>query len=50
MIYASEQNKDEVMKHREQWHDFVAETEPEKLVFLDESGVNIGLTRNYGRS
>ena len=50
MIYASEQNRDEVMKQREQWYDFVAETEAEKLVFLDESGVNIGLTRNYGRS
>lgn len=50
MIYAAEQNRPEVMKQRKEWSEFISEVDPEKLVFIDESGVNIGLTRNYGRS
>ena len=34
---------------REQWSGFVKETEVSHLVFLDESGVNINMTRRYGR-
>ena len=34
---------------REQWSRFAKETEASHLVFLDESGVNINMTRRYGR-
>lgn len=50
MIYACEQKRPEVIKQREEWVQFVESVNPEKLVFLDESGVNTDFTRNYGRS
>ena len=34
---------------REQWSGFAKKTEASHLVFLDESGVNINMTRRYGR-
>ncbi len=34
---------------REQWSGFAKKTEASHLVFLDESGVNIDMTRRYGR-
>ena len=34
---------------REQWSGFAEKTEASHLVFLDESGVNINMTRRYGR-
>ena len=34
---------------REQWRGFAAETKAKHLVFLDESGVNVNMTRRYGR-
>ena len=50
MIYACEQKRPEVIKQREEWAQFIQSVNPEKLVFLDESGVNTDFTRNYGRS
>ncbi len=50
MIHAAEQKRPDVVQKREEWKKFLEETDATKLVFLDESGVNIGLTRNYGRS
>ena len=35
---------------REQWKEFAAEHERDKLVFLDESGINTDMTRRYGRA
>ena len=34
---------------REQWSGFAKKTQASHLVFLDESGVNINITRRYGR-
>ena len=34
---------------REQWSGFAKTTRASRLVFLDESGVNINMTRRYGR-
>ena len=50
MTYACEQKRPEVIKQREEWTQFIKSVNPEKLVFLDESGVNTDFTRNYGRS
>ena len=50
MISAAEQTRPDVIEKRKEWKKFMKEANPEKLVFLDESGVNIGLTRTYGRS
>lgn len=35
---------------REQWKEFAANHERDKLVFLDESGINTDMTRRYGRA
>ena len=50
MIYAAEQKRTEVIKQRKEWEEFIQSADPEKLVFLDESGINTDFTRNYGRS
>ena len=50
MIYACEQKRPEVLKQREEWTQFIKSVDPEKLVFLDENGVNTDFTRNYRRS
>ena len=50
MISAAEQTRPDVVEKRKEWEEFMKEANPEKFVFLDESGVNIGLTRTYGRS
>ena len=34
---------------REQWSGFSKTTQASRLVFLDESGVNINMARRYGR-
>ena len=35
---------------RSQWEEFAAAHERDKLVFLDESGINTDMTRRYGRA
>ncbi len=35
---------------REAWREMITQCEADKLVFLDESGVNIDLNRRYGRA
>lgn len=35
---------------RAQWEEFAANHERDKIVFLDESGVNTDMTRRYGRA
>jgi len=39
-----------VKQQREEWKDFQETVDPQSLVFLDESGINTGMTRLYGRS
>jgi len=39
-----------VQKLREEYWKKVKNVEPENLVFIDEMGVLLGLTRNYARS
>jgi transposase len=47
--HAAEQNRADVKARREEWKDASPALDAEKLVFLDESGVNTGMTRLYGR-
>ena len=37
-------------QQREEWKDFQETVDPQSLVFLDESGINTGMTRLYGRA
>lgn len=43
-------NAPDVKAKRKTWIEILAKYDKEKLVFLDESGVNINMTRIYGRS
>ena len=49
-MHAIEQNRDDVKAKREAWRALQSEMDIDKLVFLDESGINTGMTRLYGRS
>jgi len=49
-VCAAEQNREDVKQKREEWKEFQRTVDPTKLIFLDESGVNIGMTRRYGRA
>ena len=40
----------DVVQKRNEWFRMISETDPNKLVFLDESGVNTDMTRHYGRA
>lgn len=43
-------NAPDVVSQRKEWINKLPELDKNKLVFLDESGVNIDMTRIYGRS
>ena len=49
-LYAIEQNREDVKTSRDAWKASQPKMNIEQLVFLDESGVNTGMTRLYGRS
>ena len=40
----------DVVEKRKDWNTTIYHTDADKLVFLDESGVNIDMTRHYGRA
>jgi transposase len=48
-LHAAEQNREDVKAGREQWKLNQSGMDAAKLVFLDESSVNTGMTRLYGR-
>ena len=50
MVHASEQKRPDIKLQREKWKETIKTLDVSKLVFLDESGVNINLTRRYGRA
>lgn len=39
-----------MQQKRKEWGTIISEMDPTHLVFLDESGINIDMTRRYGRS
>lgn len=49
-LYAAERDNPEVQAKREEWMKTMKYFNPNQLVFIDESGVNIDMTRLYGRS
>jgi transposase len=48
-VHASEQDRPDVRRQREIWEHCLPGLDLEKLVFLDESGVNTAMFRRYGR-
>lgn len=49
-LKASEQEREDIAKSREEWHEFQTVVDAERLVFLDESGLKTNMTRLYGRA
>ena len=49
-LYAAERDKPEVQAKRAEWKEQMPKFNPDQFVFIDESGVNIDMTRLYGRS
>jgi len=49
-VHAAEQDREDVKQKRKEWKQFQKTVNPQKLVFIDESGVNTGMTRLYGRA
>lgn len=49
-VHAAEQSREDVKQKRKEWKTFQETVDPTKLVFLDESGINTGMTRLYGRA
>ena len=49
-LHASEQNREDVQIKRELWKSEQSQIDKERLIFLDESSINTGMTRLYGRA
>ena len=49
-LKASEQDREDVKKKREDWQNFQRNSDPARLVFLDETGAKTNMTRLYGRA
>jgi hypothetical protein len=49
-LHASEQEREDVKRKRELWMLLLPSLDPDKLVFLDESGVKTNMTRLRGRA
>jgi len=48
--HASEQQRADVLSRRRAWFEAQPELEPERLVFIDETGASTKMARRYGRS
>ena len=49
-LYPTEQQRDDVKMKRDVWMSEQPEMALDKLVFIDETGINTGMTRLYGRA
>lgn len=49
-LKASEQEREDIAKSREEWREFQAAVNANHLIFLDESGLKTNMTRRYGRA
>nr|WP_238525768.1 IS630 family transposase [Parvularcula bermudensis] len=48
--HAAEQDRPDVKKRRQAWFDAQADLDPERLVFIDETGASTKMARLYGRA
>ncbi len=49
-MIAREQDRPDVKARRDAWHDDLKDTDPDTIVFLDESGARTDMTRTRGRA
>lgn len=48
--HALEQEREEVLKRRQEWFDLQPDLDPKRLVFIDETGLSTKMTRLRGRA
>jgi transposase len=48
--HASEQDRPDVLKHRQAWFDAQPDLDPERLVFIDETWAKTNMARTHGRA
>ena len=48
--HASEQERPDILKRREDWFDGQLDLDPERLVFIDETWASTNMARKYGRT
>ena len=48
--HASEQHRVDVLRRRRAWFEAQPDLEPERLVFIDETGASTKMARRYGRA
>ena len=48
--HASEQERPDILKRREDWFDSQLDLDPERLVFIDETWASTNMARKYGRA
>ena len=49
-LKASEQEREDIAKSRDEWQEFQKTVDACRLIFLDESGLKTNMTRLYGRA
>ena len=49
-MFAKEQQREDVQQLRREWLEYITHIDANRLVFLDETGINIAMTRLYGRA
>ena len=49
-MHAKEQLREDIQKERAEWLETLKDIDPNRFVFLDETSVNCGMTRLYGRA
>jgi transposase len=49
-LHASERDAERVQQARAAYHGEIAALDPQRFKFIDESGVNLAMTRRYGRA
>ena len=49
-LKASEQEREEIAKSRDEWREFQRTVDAHHVIFLDESGLKTNMTRLYGRA
>jgi transposase len=50
MMYASEQETPRITQMRHEYRNWLFTVDPRNLVFVDESGINLGMARLFGRA
>jgi transposase len=48
--HASEQDRPDILKRREDWFDGQLDLDPQRLVFIDETWTSTSMARRYGRA